>query len=793
MLDEDDLEANKPSNFPLSSEVDDDTYLDFDDVFESHADSESDAGSDASDFPSNPTLDDYLIRPREYMNHLEKLRKQIVQSSYAYSVYEFGQNELEFVLNYLKKRGDLQETTEILERVNSNIDLLHKNSFCTHSISMLVMDFERPDIVRLRPIAISEISYLLEIARDCLGKDRNFDLQKFRMALARFDLMLGMQNAPYYPSNQNSTLFKLSQLCILLDLSVIIYSFAHIARFDEQYFKFDMNSLRINLRDVLSSNSYLKLVRRSLSCLNDYLDHEQVWVWHPFIHQQATKKIKKNYNYDIPLKVSTYITDLADIWGLIWPVTIDGLKNISTFQAGRGVLVPRSTDEDREESFNLRYGYLYHWTTDLQNVVEKTSDTPDIKTENKTLILVGGDRLTPPQSTSVGTNAHNVVTTTSVPRAMLIVNTSCATSSKRITQNLKDANILRMLGTQRPRIYRDSETLTGSLGYMATLAGGITLKRSAGVTVKDMLCSVWKLDGGNRNPRILECWYGVEVSACSGNASRRRLKDIFSSKTMRRHLNLCYPSFEDTDYGRSFIDALASEDIRAFRKIWNENQAWQSDMQKLVSCCFEALSFPAVGENREMSLLWIDDHDQETIATIPASTCSWAGILKDTELSCTMAVLSQKCLEFRDIYGSKCRNSWALNLGDRLLETALVINRKALLPKGLRRNHPCSCGAKSCWDTESLKPRDTFSLGHLGNIAVLARVGHSQILAVWEMMLSIGFRNAFEIVNRNILKGSPKPHHWEAIDSNDEKRRPRPIGILLSSQKLKRKEERRAV
>lgn len=393
----------------------------------------------------------------------------------------------------------------------------------------------------------------------------------------------------------------------------------------------------------------------------------------------------------------------------------------------------------------------------------------------------------------MGTIAHNAVTITSIPQSLLMVNPFCTTSSSRITQRLKDANILRMLGTQRPRIYRDSETLTGSLGYMATLAGGITLKRSAGVTVKDMLCSAWKLDAGNRNPRVLECWYGVEVSACSGNASRRRLKDIISSKTMRRHLHLCYPNLEDTDYGRSFIGALASEDIRAFRRIWNENQIWQSDLQKLVSCCLEALAFPAVDENGEMSVLWLDHDDQETIAAIPASICSWTGMLKDIELSCTMTILSQNCLKRGVENGSKCRKSSALGSGNPLLETALVINRNAALPKGLTRRKPCACGATVCWDTIELKSGDTFSLGHPGQIIVQYNIGHSQILATWEMTLSTGFRNAFEIVNRNILKGSPKPHHWEVMDSNDAKRRPRPIGILLSSQKLKKKEERRAV
>lgn len=785
MVDEDDFEANKPSNFPLSSKVDDDTYSSFDDVFESHADSESDAGSDASDFPSNPTLDDYLIRPREYMNHLEKLRIRIVETSYAYYAFKFGQDkkELQTALKYPNIRGDLQKSIDILERVNSNIAFLRQNSFCTHSISILVMDCEHTDIVRLQRIDLEDIRSLLKFALDCSKQDRSLDLYRLEAALRPFGTILGMQIVPYHSSNPEYTLTNLSQLSIILDLSIIIYSSAHIARFDEQFFKADLNSLRIDFTDVFSSNSYLTLVRRSLSCLNDYLGHEQVWVWHPCNRHQAAKEIRNIHNDNITLKVSTNITDLADIWGPIWPVTIDGFKNISTFQAGHGVLVPWSADKASEKHTDLRYGTLYHWTTDLDNAVEKLSNTPNIKIEKDTLILVGGDCLTPPQSTSVGTNTHNVITLTSVPRAMLIVNTSCTTSSKRITQNLKNANILRILGTQRPRVYRDSETLTGSLGYMATLAGGITLKRSAGVTVKDMLCSAWKLDAGNRNPRILECWYGVEVSACSGNASRRRLKDIISSKNMRRHLHLCYPSLEDTDYGRSFINALASEDIRAFRKIWDENQIWQSDLQKLVSCCLEALAFPAVDENGEMSVLWLDDDDQETIAAIPVSMCSWTGMLKDTELSCTMIILSQNCLELesRVRYGSRCGNSFAPGSKNSLLETALVINGMAKLPKGLTRRKPCACGAKVCWDIRGLKSGDTFSLGHPGQIIVQYDIGHSQILATWEMTFSTGLRNAFEIVNRNILKGSPKPHHWEAIDCNDRKRRPRPIGILLSS------------
>lgn len=740
------------------------------------SDSESDDCSDAGDFPSHPTLDDYLIRPREYMSHLEKLRRAVVENSHAYRVCEGEKTKEDILPPYppYYSHDYLHESTKILERVISSIDLLHINAFCTGSINVLVMDSTPIDVVHLKKIESRDIMALLKTARDCLELNQYASLRELERTLHYFDSILGIRCFSRFLDEQTA-FANFFSLCTFLDLATIFYTSAHIPRFDEEYFEVDLNDLKIQFlvpRD-------LTLRHRSLACLDGLLGNEKVWVWH-----------QHNYQGHHPLKVSTHIADLADIWGPIWPVTIEGFENMSTFQAGPGVLVPWFY----EAGLKNEYGIPYHWTKDPSKAPKLLKDTSETRIDKNTLILIGGDCLSPPQSTAVGTSTHNVVSKTLKPRAMLKVNTFCTMKSSRITQKLRDVNRLRILGTQKPRIYRDSQTVTGSLGYMANLGGGITLKRSAGVALKDVLCSAWKLDGGNRNPRVLECWYGVEVSACTGNASRRRLKSILDSKAMRRQLDLCYPGWEGTDYGQFLSVALASKDVQAFRKLWDDNQTWQGDLQKLVSCCFEALGLCEVNANGEMSVLWMDDDNQGSSAIIPAGVSSWTGFLKDTELSCTMAILTLNCLELVRPSGSsftQCDNgqiSW--DSGVHFLETALVVNRKAPVPKGLTRTKSCPCGEKACWDLQCLGHRDKFWLGSLGEITLIRpsesdrsadHVGHSQILARWERTLGTEFRNMFEEANLNILRGSPKPHHWEAMDLNDERRRPKPLGLVLIS------------
>lgn len=684
-----------------------------------------------------------------------------------------------------------------MQKVCENINRMKTCGFCSGFISILVMSFDRKDVVHLNHLDTAVIRDLFDLSRSCfleVKKDSTklelSDLEQkiregFEHVLKQLGLKdLGFLHGPFTSSEWNRVVIAMANL---IDIIVLLYCSAHLERFDQKYLQMSLEGLKIHFgRPEIQ---YIVFKRRSLACLDNYLGHQQVWVL------QLLRGLELDHFLGIDekntrLSVSAHIEDLADIWGPLLPVKIDGFPGIVAFQAGAGVLVPWPNGTAARED-DERY---YHWTEDLDELGENLTESaypaflPDSHKKQRLLIGEDNSRILAKRKLNLPADISSQGKSNE-QQVRLKIKPSCYFNSHKITEKLKGVHCVRMLGTERPRIYQDSETISGTIGYIATLTGASTLKRSAGFTVKDNIVSTWMPNNCNRNPKILECWYGLEVSACSGNARRQRLKDILNSSAMRKHLDLCYPNWITTDHGIGFSKALADQNKRAFRWLWNDNPEWRSELQKLVYSCFDALRHTRVDENNQLSAFWMSDSDRQ-IVDVPAGLSSWTGVLKDTECSCTMAVLSTSCLGNTKPFSrlnpiSDCRKE--NSNGYTLLETALVINRKAHLPKRLSYSKDCECGSKRCWDTHKLETGDDLSLGQLGKVVVReSSDNHAQILACWEKGVGTEIRRARDVARVNILKESPMPHHWEVMDSNDERRRPRPVQLFLMSHATKK-------
>jgi hypothetical protein len=67
------------------------------------------------------------------------------------------------------------------------------------------------------------------------------------------------------------------------------------------------------------------------------------------------------------------------------------------------------------------------------------------------------------------------------------------------------------------------------MGFVS-VADAMTYKRRAGQSMKDVLVERWR--NGVRNISDLEIYGGVEVSLCTRNARRRRIRQILATQTM---------------------------------------------------------------------------------------------------------------------------------------------------------------------------------------------------------------------------------------------------------------------
>lgn len=776
-----------------------------------------------SDSSSNPegSLDEFIINPRRYQDRLAALLENTTRNSslftlsqgkasmkdvdaalnasaMEFSPYSLPDDEIGMEvcnISLVAASADIthstnsavlgfERCTNVLLRVCDNINRMKTIGFCAGFINVLVMNPDCYDTVHLNRLDTKVVQDLFDLSCSFLDLNRHLRKREFSDLNQKIidhsktiGKALGLKESRFRKHVRTTEWISIViALANLIDIVVLFYCSAHLERFDEKYLQMGLEGLRVDFS--FAEMSCVVFKRRSLACLDNYLGNQQVWVCQ--LEKKSRDEIYPKIvlpenplpllsdrfidENNIQLSVSAHIEDLADIWGPLWPVKIEGLADIVAFKAGAGVLVPWPKDTAANEDGEI----YYHWTEDLGELPARLGGYISPTFHEKQRLLIGADNVEQP----------------------------CRFSTRSLTQRLRDAHCLRMQGTERSKIYRDSETLSGTLGYIATLTGAITLKRSAGVTVKDNIISTWMPDNSNRNPAILECWYGVEVSACTGNARRRRLKDIFNLPAIRKHLDLCYSDWTTTDHGKGFIRALADQDKRSFRRLWKENPQWQPHLQKLVYSCFDALRATGADGNNQLSLFWMSDNDQQALVDIPAGLSSWTGILKNNEYTCTMAVLSTTCLGVfpsvpPSITISECRTRGTH--GFTLMETALVINRDARLPKTLSASEDPEHRSKKCWDTLNLKKGDYLSLGQFGRIVVLeSSKDRAEILARWEHGVGTEFRKFYEAANENIFKGSPMPYHWEVMDSNDEKRPYRPVRLFLISHALKMPEKWKA-
>ena len=781
-----------------------------------------------SDSSSNPegALDEFIINPRRYQDRLAALLEDTTRNSSLFAISKGNASQgnasmrgVEAALNAsamgfspypsshhkigidmcnispLATSADITHCTNsaalgfrrcrnVLLRVYENINRMKTIGFCAGFINVLVMYPDCYDTVYFNSLDTKVVQNLFDLSCSFIDKEAKptFDIDHRRSERSdliksiidrseKFGKALGLKESPFRKHAHTTEWVSIViALTNLIDIVVLFYCSAHLERFDKKYLQMDLEGLRVDFSFAKLDWDCIVFKRRSLACLDKYLGNQQVWVC------QMEKKSRDQVNPEmvlpeslpllsdrfideknIQLSVSAHIEDLADIWGPLWPVKLEGLADIVAFKAGAGVLVPWPKHTVANSSGEI----YYHWTEDLGELPARLERYNFPTFHEKPRLLIGADNVEQP----------------------------CRFSTRSITHKLRDAHCIRMQGTERSKIYRDSETLSGTLGYFASLTGARTLKRSAGVTVKENIISTWMPDNSKRNPAILECWYGVEVSVCTGNARRRRLKDIFNLPALRKHLDLCYSDWTTTDHGKGFIRAIADQDKRSFRRLWKENPQWQPQLQKLVYSCLDALRATGIDGNDQLSIFWMSDDDQQALVDIPAGLSSWTGILKNNEYSCTMAVLSTTCLSVfpsvpPSIPISECRTRRIH--GYTLMETALVINKAARLPKSLSASEDPEHHSKKIWDTINLKKGDYFSLGQNGRIVVLESLkDRGEILACWEKGVGAELRKFYEAANENILKGSPVPYHWEVMDSNDEKRSHRPARLFLISHALK--------
>ncbi|EHK96617.1 hypothetical protein M7I_7667 [Glarea lozoyensis 74030] len=124
--------------------------------------------------------------------------------------------------------------------------------------------------------------------------------------------------------------------------------------------------------------------------------------------------------------------------------------------------------------------------------------------------------------------------------------------------------------------------------------------------MKDVLVERWR--NGLRNISDLETYGGVEVSLCTRNARRRKIRQILASQTMRKYLRGSSFQWLSDDVETRFYESLKSKEAQ--RALWKSDPSVRKNVGDAISRCLETLETTGVdNDTKELNALWVETFD----------------------------------------------------------------------------------------------------------------------------------------------------------------------------------------
>ena len=730
----------------------------------------------------------------------------------------------------------LVEYRNRLARVLFNAKMMRDTGYSKGSFNLLVLDCKRTTVAQLRSFELADIIQLFEafeVACETMESSDGVNLlitsdveQSIDALTTKCAILLDKIELGPMESLKWDCLKLWRNTVQVLDFALLSYAGAHLEAFDERYLGQRFRSFHLH--------AFLILRRRRLQCLDEFLGHQDVWVFHPY---SVAPSLEENAR----LLLSTSIDTMADVWGPMWKIVRKSGTGIVEYNIGNGMIVPWRQDNSTSNLVSplVEHNEKYcHWISARKYRVENVrSHQVGISSyfDGTETLLIGAVEAPKISSDSVCRSSHKDLG--------LQVNMACKLSCEdllHIKDLMKNKGALREPMTKNSRRYKDSHAIQvqGSAMGFVSLADTITYKRRLGHSMKDALVERWR-NGPRKFSELASC-SGVEVSLCTQNARRRRLLDILRTGTVRKYLDSISFTWPSEKFQQEYFDSLG--DPKSFRRLWNRHSARRSCIIEAISTCFDALQETGIDEdNGELSALWVESFEEEEsdgedfeslgssdedhtvrlrrhkgseqssraichhvedvedwIVTLYRSEHTWTGLLRDSTTCLTMAVVNDTCLslENTDGYGRQCQSrklsgekrkdmgKWKKKqqAGFSVLQTALLLNESILKDEGLKREG-------RAWVFKDVKKKTRFDLGEQGHLTVVSDASKSQsasfpLVMEWSPVKSKRWQELKNVsVNEDLLGKNPDKHHQEYIRGKwvvD----PLPVLVLSESNKI---------
>ncbi|KAK5061162.1 hypothetical protein LTR84_007704 [Exophiala bonariae] len=515
-----------------------------------------------------------------------------------------------------------------LAKLVGAFSIIHDTGFCGDEFSILIEDQDRKDVALACAITSDELRSL----RDSFAAMTDSYSARARVTFDSLSINLsrrlqGTTQSEYInreirpvgevPNSGRSSTLKF--IYRVLALGLISFTGSHVCRFDQ-------STLDESCEGFDVGEGY-KFVLRDLACLERFIGGP-VWVL-----------VKDTTILEAPkLKVSLTLQQFAGLWGPLW--TINGPQDSNPLRClirtERGYIVPSPDDNSkRDQSREVEC----HWMAELPvSTYNGLLSTPELNLFESSQLLIGSE--------NAGQEPFHV-------------NAKCCTRIEMAGQRV--AKYLQVSGTSAAHYISDGYEFGLSGNQYIGMIGTKTWKRIPARTQKTVLVEQCTKPETPLVP-ILKLRIGLEVSACTGNAQRTTLWDALRL-AQKRSKDTLLPAPGQHDTAKTCSHGIG--DIDCMQSCWNiqrnldgidavpNTQLDQKTLRKTIIQSILMLQDTGVDHNEELQAWW-PFTDAPMTRRIPqlepadGITSYWIPILKDTRDCSTFAVLSQRCLEFRD-------------------------------------------------------------------------------------------------------------------------------------------------
>jgi hypothetical protein len=565
--------------------------------------------------------DIHIVDPQAHYSRLDYLEQDVAESSeyFRCSAIKFG-DETQANGNFNQQAlASLEKSNDIICRILASVKRLIGAGFCNSSYNMLLRhpDKEVAEIVNVPRHLLDAIKVGIETATAAIYEsDSDTGVEVAHIYLqecieppcSQLLNILHLPQAEKFSRSGPSILSLCRMAVVLLDLALVSYAGSHGSRFDLDYLHQELPSVVVEGQgDSFSFDCTL----RQLACLDGFFDHKKVWVFQCSV---VSGHIAQTDKACPPLLILTRMEDFASIWGPVW---VEQSPNgmIKQYNVSKGVICRVSANRDAKVADAVRC-HWYSWSSfQRRRVSTLLSRTKELPLAKDDLLLIG---------TRFRENEH------------------CNYTLDDFERNY--GFDMGVLGTVRSTWDSDTRNVTGSFSKIFGISLGLTQKKKPETSLKQLILDKWKNEPTRANPGSLNQLLGVEISHCTGNARRVRLKDLLVMPTVRDLLERQFPGWTRTIWGTEFLRALQSQDPEAIFNVWINHEPQRLKMADLVCSVLEVLD--KTGKGAEGFTAAFLNNRQECSVYFSPEYNDWSSLLRDSPLMAVYAIVNEKCIEY---------------------------------------------------------------------------------------------------------------------------------------------------